>query len=103
MKHTKGPWKVDERVGCIAIYPADEKYNCLDMPHHNFVAYWHGYMDEEKTWQLHEKDLANARLIAAAPELLEALKDARQQLIALCSENDVPDSVNLAIAKAEGK
>jgi hypothetical protein len=46
---------------------------------------------------------ADARLIAAAPEMLAALKDARQQIIALCSPNDVPDSVTDAINKAEGR
>lgn len=51
-------------------------------------------------------DIANARLIAAAPDLLEALIDARQQLEAYEQErtgeryND--PSINAAIAKATG-
>jgi hypothetical protein len=57
--HTPGPWKVDvfttailieSRVGCICEMPSD-----------------HG--------QHAERRVANARLIAAAPELLEALED----------------------------
>ena len=91
MKHTPGPWEVlnnyVKKVGGGVIATTSRNGSICRF--------------EEDVGSLH--DAANARLIAAAPELLEALKDARQQLIALCSENDVPDSVNLAIAKAEGK
>ncbi|MEQ0949305.1 hypothetical protein ABLR35_12430 [Pseudomonas aeruginosa] len=43
---------------------------------------------------------ADARLIAAAPELLEALQACIQQITALCSADDVPDQARAAIAKA---
>jgi hypothetical protein len=43
------------------------------------------------------------RLEKERDDLFAALKDARAQIIALCSEGDVPDSVNEAIRKAEGK
>lgn len=43
---------------------------------------------------------ANARLIAAAPDLLEALRDAVSQIEALCSELDVPDSCRAALSRA---
>ncbi|HHJ1522749.1 hypothetical protein ISE07_26110 [Pseudomonas aeruginosa] len=43
---------------------------------------------------------ADARLIAAAPELLEALQSCIQQITALCSADDVPDQARAAIAKA---
>jgi len=36
-------------------------------------------------------------------ELLAACRDARDQITALCSEADVPDSVTKAIARAEGE
>lgn len=49
-----------------------------------------------------ERRVADGRLIASAPELLEALKDAKRQIVGLCTEGDVPDSVNAAIAKATG-
>jgi len=84
MKHTKGPWFVHSKKEYIAITAKETEGNPK----------W----DIARSWED-----ANARLISAAPELLEALKHARQQLIALCSEYDVPNSVNLAIAKAEGK
>ncbi|EKL0657274.1 hypothetical protein ACF0C8_10115 [Pseudomonas aeruginosa] len=47
-----------------------------------------------------EQQEANARLIAAAPELLEALQSCIQQITALCSADDVPDQARAAIAKA---
>ncbi|HBP5443973.1 TPA: hypothetical protein L6B67_02410 [Pseudomonas aeruginosa] len=43
---------------------------------------------------------ADARLIAAAPDLLEALQACIQQITALCSADDVPDQARAAIAKA---
>ncbi|HCF4362572.1 TPA: hypothetical protein NIE75_005283 [Pseudomonas aeruginosa] len=47
-----------------------------------------------------EQQEANARLCAAAPELLEALQACIQQITALCSADDVPDQARAAIAKA---
>lgn len=43
---------------------------------------------------------ANAKLLAAAPDLLEALQVCIQQITALCSADDVPDQARAAIAKA---
>jgi len=55
------------------------------------------------------EQLANARLIAAAPDLMEALKDARRRLTDTANEadscwRDWPGSygIDAAIAKAEG-
>lgn len=53
---------------------------------------------------------ANARLIAAAPELLEALKEARRWMYGIPAENgatcetksEMVDMMDAAIAKAEG-
>lgn len=47
-----------------------------------------------------EQQEANARLCAAAPDLLEALQACIQQITALCSADDVPDQARNAIAKA---
>jgi hypothetical protein len=59
-KHTPGPWNVgheDENTGEIEVISDGRPYVCLVLP---------GAIDEVTP--------ANARLIAAAPELLEALQ-----------------------------
>ncbi len=48
------------------------------------------------------EDSANANLIAAAPELLEALRDAVAALGGIRMDA-VPESVRAAITKAEGQ
>jgi hypothetical protein len=88
--HTPGPWTIEEsNVGygpCYYIEGGDGSYVI------------HG---EGTAWS--ESDKANARLIAAAPELLEALKVAAD---ALGSEEGMAAAYRLAreaIAKAEGQ
>lgn len=78
MAHTPGPWKTDPlgihfKINGVGIYaPASVKTG-----------------------------EANARLISAAPELLEALKDANRALVA---EGIEPSEASLnAIDKAEGR
>ena len=66
MSHTPGPWIVTNDVGAHVIRGADVAHTTesgLQFTHRNYVAsIWGGY---------HEAD---ARLIAAAPDLLEALQ-----------------------------
>ena len=80
MTHTPGPWKVAKyQVGTVVTnYEPKEGrtvgYSCGN----DFVAdlddgKYHKYLDEK------ERE-ANARLIAAAPDLLDALKDAVAKL-----------------------
>ncbi len=92
-KHTPGPWKMFYGKICSP--------SCESL----------GFLSGEFTERSH--DLANAlRVIAcvnaceginpkAVPDLLKALKEAKDQLIALCSYDDVPVSIFRAIAKAE--
>lgn len=96
MKHTKGPWK---RAGRFAthILTGDGRMMVADAPHPI------GMKEEE--------GFANADLIAAAPELLEALEACRDAIQRLAKESPdgVPmwasaaqDSAKAAIAKAHG-
>lgn len=92
MSYTKGPWEVEAEAG-FGVFVHDPE----------------GTVAEVMCDQKHTDDytaLANARLIAAAPELLEALR--------LIVTNSAPGSVNTlcradldrakqAIRKAEGK
>lgn len=84
--YTKGPWQISA-------------------PRGNGTArtIWRSDGDEENSnWECIARDVhvdANARLIAAAPDMLEALRVAREALGA----NAARDAVDAAIAKAEGK
>lgn len=68
-KHTPGPWEFEERHSSgfplLCLYAADNKN-----PFHGARS------DAEKN--------ANTRLIAAAPELLEALRDTASMLQSAC-------------------
>lgn len=88
MSHTPGPWEV-----CIRYEPNDWPVYAIN-----------GQMES------HEEEQANARLIAAAPDLLAALKHAEK----FCPCGARPESphthphvigcpVGAAIAKAEGR
>lgn len=90
MNHTPGPWEV-EIPGEV-----DEHYAVLDCFGHTASVYGH----PEQT----SVALANARLIAAAPDLLDAVEEL---LIYLADWND-PDNetcqrARAAVAKAKGE
>lgn len=86
--HTKGPWMAAARpssvVGWPVVAPADMGRSVCNVT----VG--------------HDQSEANARLIAAAPELLEALKIVAQHGRIDNSESRM-NMVGAAIAKAEGK
>ena len=90
MSHTPGPWIVAEPG------EVDEHYAVLDGFGHTASVY--GYPEEAAA------AAANARLIAAAPELLEACE---LLLIYLGDWNDMEDetcaAARRAIAKARGQ
>lgn len=95
-KHTPGPWKLDATT--LEITTSDEVEARIAM------------IDGDNCdWSQAEAD---ARLIAAAPEMLEALKTAKETIRAWHGPNawDIYDRVspemrliNEAIAKAEGR
>ncbi|HCF7143612.1 hypothetical protein APA44_21535 [Pseudomonas aeruginosa] len=81
-KHTPGPWQWSHGR-LLHNVPGEYSDTILDI--------------QDKVWRPTEED---ARLIAAAPDLLEALQACIQQITALCSADDVPDQARAAIAKA---
>ncbi|WP_179364482.1 hypothetical protein [Pseudomonas aeruginosa] len=99
-KHTPGPWVMDTiptSVGiCHRIGPFPPR-----RPDDETVRHACLYADYPSGFNPADRELeANARLMTAAPELLEALQACIQQITALCSADDVPDQARAAIAKA---
>jgi hypothetical protein len=103
MSYTPGPWTVEIEDGESRTISIPEIGRCL---HDSEWA-------EPEEW---ERDLANARLIAAAPELLEAVKAMQLACDEWAAEftqktreinwavvNDAYIKASNAIAKAEGK
>ena len=98
-QHTPGPWRVDvaqDRDGTIHSVDVREAAYGL------FVAAVEAHTEE------HADVMANARLIAAAPELLAVLKrmvlDCERTVELECVHgSQVVDDAIAAIAKAEGK
>lgn len=90
MAHTPGPWEAKRLTDGDG-----EPYETLYMAH----------IDIEGVCMVwapvgHSEQEANAKLIAAAPELLEALKE----VVAISDrKHDAWDKAKLAISKAEGK
>ena len=87
-KHTPGPWFVIEHKNADCVWTVQDK-ECGG-GHAIALRYMIGPRDDE--------DVANARLIAAAPEMLEALKAIDQ---AIMIEGKNANLIRAAIAKAE--
>jgi hypothetical protein len=96
MSHTPGPWESDSAKD------GESRYHQIDAPTPNeLVTFPYTVAD---TMNRHHcvtphEDAANARLIAAAPELLAALKDVREYY----GPSEYMPQVDAAIAKAEGR
>ena len=93
-KHTPGPWSVGSNSGHI------ETANAWRMS----IAICYN-KDSKADGVSKEEFKANAQLIAAAPELLEALKEARSILATAedVSEHLSIKKIDAAIAKATGQ
>ena len=93
-KFTPGPWSIRTEFGKLCIRPGD----------YNAKGYSSGYAPIAKVAgdKRINNDEANARLIAAAPDLLQALQ---LLLIVVDAPDDDPDIVRAknAVAKATGE
>lgn len=103
------PWIYDERTGMVAVY-AGEQLNCLDLPSDSFI-YVRGWKrkTEGLGFEVIEEDKRIGKLVAAAPDLLEALKENIARHVDRCGctdpgETQCPgiEGALAAIAKAEG-
>ena len=92
MAHTPGPWGYDGTE--------------VHAEHLVICNAYRSRTDDEGNWMPNEEVEANARLIAAAPELLEAARLANQELIDLGQGSSASPALRAlwsAIAKAEGR
>ncbi len=76
-KHTAGPWVYEESTKTIRSVPSN---------------YWLATMDSWDGAVCHE---ANARLIAAAPELLKACEETQKELLGASSYLETCDPVTI--------
>jgi len=113
-KHTPGPWIADLRTGCFAILKQTDKRTCLSGADDDAIAFQKGRGKESSPGAyryLTDEQEANARLIAAAPELLAALEAAREFIVTAITRGevkmqkyeDVRDAIENAIRKAKGE
>ena len=101
MPHTPGPWDFD---GCTRTNEENRRYHQIDGPTPRGVNPAYPYTIADTSNRHHcidpEEDAANARLIAAAPALLDALK----QVVAVADrDTSIFDLARAVIAKAEGR
>ncbi len=93
--HTPGPWKWSES------YKTEDGRETFTLVCEN---YEYGILSCDglgnSPQSLGPQGMADAKLIVAAPELLEALQVCIAQITALCSADDIPDQARAAIAKA---
>ena len=87
--HTQGIWTVKKAIFCTVIEAQKDEYYVCSM------------IEDNKSWK------ANAKLIAAAPDLLEALKEAYGYILnhdpSLYPVVPTIDIIEEAIAKVEGE
>ena len=95
MTHTPGPWHVGHfRNGCDIVGPHGEDIGYVNAS---------DGADEPTSYPVE----ANARLIAAAPDLLAAARLALEEMVQTVatrnSFTDAVDALDAALAKAEGR
>lgn len=120
-KHTPGPWgyvpsNANHGPYVTNEWGAGDICDCYTMSKPSELAVCNGGTSEPIHFQ-HEEADANARLIAAAPDLLEALRDAQKALALIVEPDAIKQSTVInafaqtmaaevkaraAIAKAEG-
>jgi hypothetical protein len=99
---------MDDRIGCVAVYPENQNHVCLSGANWWAIHYHHGEKDKDGNWVMNQETIDNARLIAAAPDLLSACETALAQMGKLehiyrsDQYNAVLDQLRAAIARAKG-
>jgi hypothetical protein len=76
-KWTPGEWRADIRTGCYAVYTGPEQH-CLDGADRDAIAFQAGRGERsapDSFRYLTGEQIANAHLMAAAPDLYKALRE----------------------------
>lgn len=110
MEYTKGEWIADIRVGVATVHIKDnQRFICLEGMRNSCI-YWSQGNPIEKDgifdhWEVSPESISNAHLIAAAPEMYGALRQALRTFEARGIKPSDPRYLMLlqAKAKAEGK
>ncbi|MEX6224751.1 hypothetical protein AB6F62_22360 [Providencia huaxiensis] len=111
-KGTPAPWVADIRSGCCAVYQknrANDTAGCHRDDDRNIVYSSKDARYDEKLhhWVMDEETKADFTLIAAAPDLLEALieltESAKEAIDGLGDLSDAIDKAKAAITKALGQ
>lgn len=112
--HTPGPWEADCRTGCFAVRRNGDKLNCLSEASRDSIVFQNGRSEELSEPNgyryLTYEQIANAHLIAAAPELMDALEKAKAFLVTAITRGEVKMSdyeelvsdIENTISKAKG-
>ena len=103
-KGTPSPWVADVRGGCAAIYPAsrvDDTPGCSRGDSRNIAYSDKGAKFNGMRWEIDSSVENDFKLMAAAPELLEALQLIMNGDFYMPKES--ADVAKLAIAKALGE
>jgi hypothetical protein len=95
MSHTPGPWQTDQAEH-------DAPYQDIRI-HAGKGSICRVWIDDAPVHDYNAEQRANARLIAAAPELLEALKRLMGETTTMQDALEAAQQARAAIAKAEGE
>lgn len=110
-KGTPGPWVVDVRGGCVAVYPDGEQWEtpgCHRSDERNIAYSDKGAAYDEKAghWSMDKKTVHDYTLIASSPRLLELLIKCADALEEVSSQQwcgPIIDEARAEIAKALGE
>lgn len=91
-KHTPGPWKVITEADALKV----DVFEVAEISHFRVIP------DRPDTWETQGDAFEDARLIAAAPELLETLRLVAKLSYGSPHNHAIQERVRAVIAKVEG-
>jgi hypothetical protein len=85
----------DERVGCVAVYEAQDKWDCLELPIQNFVFYKAFKRGEDGKFQRDHNACDLARAIADGLQPANPMTHALRQRLEARARNEFENEVKL--------